>query len=148
VSSTNRPILSTSDLNDKVDFMDATDVSVLRVYWFGATDYGGGSANNFLTNVLDGGRALGEVWSQKRDLEFLPSLNVERADGKVEHTVRKYKLGVSSSFSQELSGTHLKRGKLDHSIKEQHFSKDWIRHGNTLSSGALQTAFVTTPAEG
>jgi hypothetical protein len=99
-------------------------------------------SNNFATIVLDGGRTLGEVWKQKRDLEFLPFLNVERAD------VRKFKLGVSSSFTQELSCTDLKPGKLDHSIKEQHFSKDCIRHGNTSSSGALQTPFVTTPAGG
>jgi hypothetical protein len=64
-------------LNDKVDVMDfLRTFSVLRVRWFGATDYGGRSTNKFLTNILDGGGTLAEVWKQQRYLGFLPFLNV------------------------------------------------------------------------
>lgn len=68
---TNWSRLYTSSPEDQVDAMNAIDAffvsnsPVERVYWFGATDYGGGSTNNFLTTTLDNGRTLGEVWKEK-----------------------------------------------------------------------------------
>ena len=71
---TNWSRLQTSNPEDQVDAIDAIEeffpasanpVVVERVYWFGATDYGGGSSNNFLTQVLADGSTLGERWRSK-----------------------------------------------------------------------------------
>ena len=70
---TNWSKLRTSSTDDQVDAIEAIDgffVSgspIERVYWFGATDYGGGSANNFLTNTIADGRSLGQLWKAKCD---------------------------------------------------------------------------------
>jgi len=74
---TNWSRLQTDDPEDQIEAIDAieqffpssittdADRVVKRVYWFGATDFGGGSSNNFLTNVLSGGSTLGELWRNK-----------------------------------------------------------------------------------
>jgi hypothetical protein len=72
---TNWSKLQTSNPLDQVDAIDAIEAFfpsssssvVERVYWFGATDFGGGSSNNFLTNVLPDGSTLGELWRNKCD---------------------------------------------------------------------------------
>lgn len=70
---TNWSKLRTHSTGGQVDAIDSIDEFfpspssvVQRVYWFGATDYGGGSANNFLTDVA-GGRTLGEIFKNKCD---------------------------------------------------------------------------------
>jgi hypothetical protein len=75
---TNWSRLQTSDPQDQVEAIDAIDEFfprsindedriVQRVYWFGATDFGGGSSNNFLTNTLSDGNTLGELFRAKCD---------------------------------------------------------------------------------
>jgi len=72
---TNWSRLQTSNPQDQVDAIDAieeffpvsTNLVVERVYWFGATDFGGGSSNNFLTQILADGSTLGERWRSKCD---------------------------------------------------------------------------------
>lgn len=74
---TNWSRLQTSNPQDQVDAVNAIDAFfpssaasnpvIERVYWFGATDFGGGSSNNFLTQVLADGSTLGEVWREKCD---------------------------------------------------------------------------------
>jgi hypothetical protein len=76
---TNWSRLQTSNPQDQVEAIDAIEeffpasVSssanpvVERVYWFGATDFGGGSSNNFLTQVLSDGSSLGQLWRDKCD---------------------------------------------------------------------------------
>lgn len=80
----NRPVyitnwsrLQTSDPWDQVgainaieEFFPSSAASrrvVERVYWFGATDFGGNSSNNFLTQILADGKTLGELWKEKCD---------------------------------------------------------------------------------
>ena len=69
---TNWSRLGTFDIQDQVNamlviknFFDITS-PIQRVYWFGATDYGGNSGNNFLTSelVTAGGvsTTLGQIW--------------------------------------------------------------------------------------
>ena len=75
---TNWSRLQTNDPQDQVDAVNAIeeffpaddgtnddDLVVQRVYWFGATDFGGDSSNNFLTTVLADGNTLGELWRNK-----------------------------------------------------------------------------------
>ena len=75
---TNWSRLQTNDPQDQVDAVNAIeeffpaddgtnddDYVVQRVYWFGATDFGGDSSNNFLTTVLADGNTLGELWRNK-----------------------------------------------------------------------------------
>jgi len=78
-SNGNRPVyvtnwsrLGSSDPRAQVEAMDAIDEFfpvpdgvVERVYWFGATDFGGNSNNNFLSNTLFDGSTLGEYWTKK-----------------------------------------------------------------------------------
>ena len=74
---TNWSRLQTSNPQDQVDAINAieeffpntgpSNPVIERVYWFGATDFGGGSSNNFLTQVLADGSTLGELWRQKCD---------------------------------------------------------------------------------
>jgi len=74
---TNWSRLQTDNPQDQVDAINAieeffpssasTNPVVERIYWFGATDFGGGSSNNFLTQVLADGSTLGEVWRSKCD---------------------------------------------------------------------------------
>lgn len=70
---TNWSRLETTSTNDQVNAIDAIDAffvlgsPIERVYWFGATDYGGGSANNFFTDTVGDGRTLGQVWKEKCD---------------------------------------------------------------------------------
>jgi len=72
---TNWSRLQTANPQDQVGAIDAIDEFfpttsnpvVERVYWFGATDFGGDSSNNFLTQVLADGRTLGETWRNKCD---------------------------------------------------------------------------------
>lgn len=78
-SNANRPVyvtnwsrLGSSDPHDQLEAMEAIDEFfpntsgvVERVYWFGATDFGGGSSNNLLTNLLSDGTTLGEYWFDK-----------------------------------------------------------------------------------
>jgi hypothetical protein len=70
---TNWSRLQTSSPDDQVDAIEAVDAffagnsPIERVYWFGATDFGGGSANNFLTSELQDGTTLGEIWKEKCD---------------------------------------------------------------------------------
>ena len=69
---TNWSRLGTLDIQDQVNamlviksFFVATS-PIQRIYWFGATDYGGNSGNNFLTSTLvskDGvSTTLGQIW--------------------------------------------------------------------------------------
>ena len=68
---TNWSRLQTLNTNDQLNAIDAIDVffqpgsPIGRVYWFGATDFGGGSKNNLLTNTIEDGRTLGQVWKEK-----------------------------------------------------------------------------------
>jgi len=72
---TNWSQLQTSNPQDQVDAINAiekffpntgpSNAVIKRVYWFGATDFGGGSSNNFLTEVLADGSTLGEHWERK-----------------------------------------------------------------------------------
>ena len=72
---TNWSKLQTSNPQDQVDAINAieeffpssaaSNPVVERVYWFGATDFGGGSSNNFLTQMLADGSTLGEIWRNK-----------------------------------------------------------------------------------
>lgn len=68
---TNWSRLQVSQADDQIPAIDATDeffspeYNVERVYWFGATDYGGGSWNNFLVNATSAGSTLGQLWHQK-----------------------------------------------------------------------------------
>jgi len=74
---TNWSRLQTANPQDQVEAIEAIEEFfpstieadaeriVQRVYWFGATDFGGGSSNNFLTNVLSDGNTLGELWRNK-----------------------------------------------------------------------------------
>lgn len=70
---TNWSRLFTTSVQDQADCMKATSMyfttgsPVTRVYWFGATDYGGGSSNNKLNSVLPDGRTLGQVWKATCD---------------------------------------------------------------------------------
>ena len=71
---TNWSRLQTSNPQDQVEAIDAieeffpdSNSVVERVYWFGATDFGGGSSNNFLTQVLADGSTLGQLWRNKCD---------------------------------------------------------------------------------
>jgi len=74
---TNWSRLQTANPQDQVDAIEAIEKFfpssaannpvVERVYWFGATDFGGGSSNNFLTQVLADGSTLGERWKNKCD---------------------------------------------------------------------------------
>jgi hypothetical protein len=69
---TNWSRLGTFDIQDQVNamlviknFFDTTS-PIERIYWFGATDYGGNSGNNYLTSKLvttDGASTtLGKIW--------------------------------------------------------------------------------------
>lgn len=76
---TNWSKLGTSHPDDQLEAMDAIDEFFIpqrddtnqddgiieRVFWFGATDYGGGSSNNFLTTELSNGVTLGDYWYDK-----------------------------------------------------------------------------------
>jgi hypothetical protein len=70
---TNWSRLFTTSVQDQADCMKATGAyfspgsPVKRVYWFGATDYGGVSSNNKLTNVLPDGKTLGQLWQATCD---------------------------------------------------------------------------------
>ena len=73
---TNWSRLGTYDILDQVDAINAIDVflsngsPVQRIYWFGATDYGGNSGSNFLTSLvtLNGQTTtLGQIWKTKCD---------------------------------------------------------------------------------
>lgn len=75
---TNWSRLQTSNPNDQLEAIDAIDAFfpstsrsspiVERVYWFGATDFGGGTTNNLLTDTLnDGSTTLGQAWKNKCD---------------------------------------------------------------------------------
>lgn len=75
---TNWSRLQTSNPQDQVEAINAieeffpTSTAIVnpvveRVYWFGANDFGGGSSNNFLTQVLADGSTLGELWRNKCD---------------------------------------------------------------------------------
>eukprot|EP00591_Stephanopyxis_turris_P017726 CAMPEP_0195538828 /NCGR_PEP_ID=MMETSP0794_2-20130614/49734_1 /TAXON_ID=515487 /ORGANISM="Stephanopyxis turris, Strain CCMP 815" /LENGTH=1792 /DNA_ID=CAMNT_0040672837 /DNA_START=109 /DNA_END=5487 /DNA_ORIENTATION=- len=74
---TNWSRLQVSATEDQLAAMDATDEffkegsPVERVYWFGATDYGGNSSNNLLTDKIESGihagTTLGQLWKQKCD---------------------------------------------------------------------------------
>ena len=65
---TNWSRLGTSNISDQADAMKVlasffeSGSLIERVYWFGATDYGGGSSNNFLTQVTSSGQTLGQIW--------------------------------------------------------------------------------------
>lgn len=76
---TNWSKLGTSHPDDQLEAMDAIDEFFIpqkddtnqdggiieRVFWFGATDYGGGSSNNFLTTEISNGATLGDYWYDK-----------------------------------------------------------------------------------
>ena len=74
---TNWSRLGTYDILDQVDAINAIEYffasgsPVQRIYWFGATDYGGNSGNNFLTGsvTLPNGvtTTLGQLWKTKCD---------------------------------------------------------------------------------
>jgi hypothetical protein len=70
---TNWSRLGTSNITAQVEAMEALPLffvrgsPIQRVYWFGATDYGGGSSNNFLTTVVANGETLGNIWKAKCD---------------------------------------------------------------------------------
>ena len=74
---TNWSRLGTYDILDQVDAINAIEYffasgsPVQRIYWFGATDYGGNSGNNFLTAsvTLSNGvtTTLGQLWKSKCD---------------------------------------------------------------------------------
>merc|ERR1712157_600646 len=71
---TNWSRLETSSPVDQIDAIDSLDafftqpVIVKRVYWFGATDYGGNSGQTaYLTNMLPDGRTLGDILKAKCD---------------------------------------------------------------------------------
>ena len=70
---TNWSRLQTSSASEQVDAIDSIDEFfpssggvIERVYWFGATDFGGGSGTtSYLTNVLPNGSTLGDAWKVK-----------------------------------------------------------------------------------
>lgn len=70
---TNWSRLGTYNISDQVDAMGVihlffqSDSPIQRIYWFGATDYGGNSGNNFLTQQTSNGQTLGQVWKSKCD---------------------------------------------------------------------------------
>ncbi len=73
---TNWSRLQTSNPNDQLEAIDAIDAFfpstssnpiVERVYWFGATDFGGGTTNNLLADTLIDGSTLGQAWKNKCD---------------------------------------------------------------------------------
>ncbi|KAL1511726.1 hypothetical protein AB1Y20_005014 [Prymnesium parvum] len=74
---TNWGYLGSSTAAAQLAAMDATDAffvdgsPVARVYWFGATDYGGGTTNNFLDRTVESGdragQTLGAIWKAKCD---------------------------------------------------------------------------------
>lgn len=68
---TNWSRIGTSDVNAQVDAMSVISQffvagsPVQRIYWFGATDYGGNSQNNFLTTSVVSNEVtttLGQIW--------------------------------------------------------------------------------------
>jgi len=70
---TNWSYLGSRTAADQLAALDATgaffsaESPVERVYWFGAIDYGGGTSNNMLANVVESGEhagsTLGELWA-------------------------------------------------------------------------------------
>lgn len=72
---TNWGYLGSSTAAAQLPALDASDAffapgsPVHRVYWFGARDYGGGTSNNMLTDVVmtgpRAGRTLGQLWAEK-----------------------------------------------------------------------------------
>jgi Glycosyl hydrolase catalytic core len=70
---TNWSRLGTYNISDQVDAMKVIDYffqsgsPVQRVYWFGATDFGGYSGNNFLTQATSNGQTLGQIWKANCD---------------------------------------------------------------------------------
>jgi hypothetical protein len=70
---TNWSRLGTYNISDQVDAMNVINLffqsgsPVQRIYWFGATDYGGNSGNNFLTQKTSNGQTLGQIWKVKCD---------------------------------------------------------------------------------
>ena len=70
---TNWSRLGTYNISDQMDAMDVVQLffqsgsPIQRIYWFGATDYGGNSGNNFLTQPTLDGRTLGQIWKSKCD---------------------------------------------------------------------------------
>lgn len=70
---TNWSRLGTSNIDEEADAMRVlaqffvTGSPIQRIYWFGATDYGGGSSNNFLTQRTASGQTLGQIWKSNCD---------------------------------------------------------------------------------
>ena len=70
---TNWSRLGTSNIDEQADAMKVLNLffaagsRIQRIYWFGATDYGGASSNNFLTKVTSSGLTLGQVWKANCD---------------------------------------------------------------------------------
>ena len=73
---TNWSRLQTSSASEQLDAIDSIDEFfpssvggvIERVYWFGATDFGGGSGTtSYLSNVLPDGSTLGDAWKAKCD---------------------------------------------------------------------------------
>lgn len=70
---TNWARLQSSNPSDQIDAIQSIDEFfppsggvIERVYWFGALDYGGGAdTTGYLTNVLQDGQTLGELWEKK-----------------------------------------------------------------------------------
>jgi hypothetical protein len=70
---TNWSRLGTTNIDDQAYAMEVIHLffgggsPIERIYWFGATDYGGGSSNNFLTQFTASGQTLGQVWKANCD---------------------------------------------------------------------------------
>jgi Glycosyl hydrolase catalytic core len=70
---TNWSRLGTYNTSDQVDAMKVIGLffeigsPIQRIYWFGATDYGGNSGNNFLTQKTGNGQTLGQIWRSNCD---------------------------------------------------------------------------------
>lgn len=70
---TNWSRLGTTNVMDQADAMKAVNLffasgsPIQRVYWFGATDFGGNSGNNFLTTRINATHTLGQLWKQTCD---------------------------------------------------------------------------------
>jgi hypothetical protein len=77
VYNTNWSRVQTSNPQDQAEAIDTiaeffpasapSNLVVERVYWFGATDFGGGASSNLLTQVLSDGSTLGQLWRNKCD---------------------------------------------------------------------------------